>query len=116
MNVIFGGIILIDGFMYGADGSPGRDVRLKCIRYSTGQVMWSQSMEFGTMTAAYNKLLYLTENGILHIIEARPDKYNEMAQGRIFQKRVCWTAPVLSNGRIYARNNPGELICLDMQQ
>jgi hypothetical protein len=26
----------------------------------------------------------------------------------------CWTVPVLANGRIYARNAAGQLVCVDV--
>jgi len=116
MNVIFGGNILLRGYMYGVDGTPGSRAVLKCMNYQTGEVKWRKQLGFGTMTAADNKLLFQHENGTLSIIEATPDGYKELTQSKIFQKRVCWTAPILANGKIYARNNPGQLICMDVSE
>ena len=28
----------------------------------------------------------------------------------------CWTRPVLANGRIYLRNTPGTVICVDVKK
>jgi len=28
---------------------------------------------------------------------------------------LCWTMPVLCDGRLYCRNHPGRLVCLDVR-
>ena len=116
LKVIFGGNVLMNGFMYGVDGTPGSTAKLKCFHYETGEEKWSQALGFGTFNVAANKILFLHENGTLYVIEVNPNRYREIAKGKILEKKVCWTAPILANGRIYARNNPGQLVCIDMSQ
>jgi hypothetical protein len=47
------------------------------------------------------------------IAPASPTGYTELAAGQVLEGK-CWTVPVLANGRIYARNADGELICVDV--
>ena len=46
--------------------------------------------------------------------DATPQEYRELARATVLSGR-CWVMPVLANGRIYARANNGELVCLDVQ-
>ena len=36
-----------------------------------------------------------------------------LARAQVLGKK-CWTAPVLANGRVFIRNTPGDLVCLDV--
>ena len=62
---------------------------------------------------ADGKLIILGERGKLVIAEASPDGFNELSSKQILQGR-CWTVPILANGRIYARNADGHLVCVDV--
>ena len=59
------------------------------------------------------KLIILGEKGTLIIAEASPEGFSELASAKILTGK-CWTTPVLANGRIYARNAAGQLVCLDV--
>ena len=108
--------LLTEGYLYGVNGGPGPRAELKCLKFATGEEQWSQRLGFGDLRAADGKLLFLDEEGTLIVIEIDPSGYREIARGKILQKRVCWTAPVLSDGKIYARNNPGQLVCVDVSR
>ena len=41
--------------------------------------------------------------------------YKVISEAKILSPR-CWSVPVLTNGRIYARNAPGDLVCLDVSK
>jgi outer membrane protein assembly factor BamB len=64
---------------------------------------------------ADGKLIVLGESGKLVIAKASPEKFEELASAQIL-KGKCWTVPVLANGRIYARNAKGDLVCLDVRR
>jgi outer membrane protein assembly factor BamB len=46
------------------------------------------------------------------LIEAAPDGYRELARADIL-KGKCWSTPVLSDGRVYARSTI-EGVCLEV--
>ncbi len=62
---------------------------------------------------ADGKLIVLGERGKLAIVEATPDGYKELSSAEILEGK-CWTSPVLANGRIYARNAAGDLVCVNV--
>ena len=110
--------VLWEGHLYGFSG----DVRvkglgagsLKCMNFETGEVKWSQDgMGTGTLMFADGKLIILSEEGKLVIAEASPEGFKELASAQILTGK-CWSVPVLANGRIYARNTPGKLVCVDV--
>jgi outer membrane protein assembly factor BamB len=70
-------------------------------------------MGTGSLMLANGKLIILSEDGKLVIAEASPDKFKEISSSRILTGK-CWTVPVLANGRIYARNADGRLVCVDV--
>ena len=72
---------------------------------------------------ADGKLIILEADGILHIAEANPSSYKEISRctlpGAIPGKegfKKYWTPPVLCGGRIYCRNNFGNLVCIDVRK
>ncbi|MBN1846827.1 MAG: PQQ-binding-like beta-propeller repeat protein [Sedimentisphaerales bacterium] len=99
--------------LYGFDGQVGGDGVLKCIRFGNGQTAWEhKGLGTGSLIAADGKLIILGESGTLVIAEAAPAGYKPLRQAQVLSGK-CWTAPVLANGRIYARNARGHLVCID---
>ncbi|GAG26138.1 unnamed protein product, partial [marine sediment metagenome] len=52
----------------------------------------------------------LSDRGKLVIAKAQATGFEQLAGKQILRGK-CWTTPVLSGGRIYARNTPGEVVC-----
>ncbi|HIJ70010.1 MAG TPA: PQQ-binding-like beta-propeller repeat protein [Planctomycetes bacterium] len=105
----FNSSILIDGYFYGFDMA-----RLKCLDFNTGEVKWAtKDYGKGSLIAADGKLIILSEKGKLVIAQASPTALKEIASAQIL-KGKCWTTPVLANGRIYARNAAGDMVCVDV--
>jgi outer membrane protein assembly factor BamB len=101
-------------YIYGFDGQVGGGGALTCIDIKTGERKWSQrGLGTGSLMLADGKLIVLGERGKLVIAQASPDGYKELASAQILSGK-CWTYPVLANGRIYARNAAGKLVCVDV--
>ncbi len=110
--------VYYEDHFYGFDGnsSSDRTVTLKCMDRQSGKVRWTQrGLGCGSLMIAAGKLVILSSQGELVIANATPKKYEEIARTRALKGR-CWTVPVLSNGRIYCRNTPGEVVCLDVRE
>ena len=112
----FSSCVLLNGHLYGIDGNtdaPPKDVR--CIEFATGQVLWkSEGLGLGSLMAADGKLIILSDKGELVIAEASPQGFRPQARAQVLGGK-CWTVPVLANGRIYCRNERGDLVCLDVR-
>ncbi|MFM7101074.1 MAG: PQQ-binding-like beta-propeller repeat protein [Verrucomicrobiota bacterium] len=98
------------------DGSGGEASTLKCLDLKTGALKWtSPKAETGVLAAAADgKLLWLTGKGELVVVQANPEKYEEIARAQVTSGKI-WAAPVLANGRLYVRNWKGDLVCVDLR-
>jgi outer membrane protein assembly factor BamB len=86
---------------------------LKCVDISTGAVKWEQA-GFGPGQVIFvdGHVLVLSDAGELVLVKATPDGYQEVARSKVLSGK-CWTTPVLSNGRVYARSTK-EAVCIDL--
>jgi outer membrane protein assembly factor BamB len=62
---------------------------------------------------ADGKLIVLSERGELLVADASPDGFKPVSRAQILGGK-CWSAPVLANGKIYARNAAGDVVCVDV--
>jgi len=103
--------VLWRGYLYGFN-----DTHLSCISWETGEEQWStRDAHKGSLIVAADKLILLSETGKLVVAEASPKGYQPLAQAQILDGR-CWTTPVLSHGRLLARNASGQVVCLDFRE
>ena len=105
-----GGIILLDGMMYGF-GSGG----LICMDFKTGEIAWrNRSVRKGSLCFADGHLYCFGERNLMALVEANPKEYVE--KGRFptpKSDKPSWAHPVVSNGRLYLRDQ-GTLIAYDV--
>jgi len=105
----FNSSVLWQEQLYGFDEST-----LTCLNFATGTARWRQDgLGKGALMLAGDKLIVQSETGNLVIAAAAPAGFKELARAKVLTGR-CWVVPVLANGRLYVRNNSGELVCLDV--
>ena len=110
-----------EGFFYTVPAPNTGQGRLACLEAATGVNRWAQTVvgsagiSYGSVIKAANTLIVLTEAGELVLVETNPLAYTETTKFKILE-RYCWNRPVLSNGRIYARNSSvnSEIVALDV--
>lgn len=101
--------VLWKDHLYGIDES-----QLRCVVFDTGEVKWTDKVSAkGALMMADGKLIVLSENGELLVADATPTGFKPISRVQLFGK-ICWAAPVLANGKIYARNGGGDMVCLDV--
>jgi outer membrane protein assembly factor BamB len=112
---------IVDHYLYGFAGAD-----VFCIDVMTGKQMWQQRVgHHGALSECKGKLIILRGNGVLNIAEAIPSRYSELANINVIEigenhvpqpdQHHCWTAPVLTNGRVFVRSNHGELVCVELR-
>jgi outer membrane protein assembly factor BamB len=85
----------------------------KCVQLGTGEVKWEQAgFGPGHVILAGDKLLVLSDAGDLVVVAPSPSGYRELARANVLEGK-CWTTPVLSNGRVYARSTR-QAVCLEI--
>jgi outer membrane protein assembly factor BamB len=104
--------VLWQGYLYGPNDNGNN---LTCMERSTGNIIWThRGIGNGSVMLADGKLIVLSDDGELCIVEASPEGYRELDKSRILTGR-CWTVPILANGKIYARNAAGTVVCVELQ-
>ncbi len=117
MSNHMGNSVLIDGYLYGFDGTAhrGRPVEFTCIDAANGEKIWHfEDLKYGSVIGAGKDLIVLTEAGELLIGAASPKGFEPRMRAVILPGR-CWTPPVFANGKIYARNAAGKLVVVPIR-
>ena len=104
----FSSAVLHDGHIYGFDNAT-----LKAIAVEDSKLAWAKrGMGKGSLILADGHLLVLSDRGRLALVEASPGGFKEKGSVQALEGR-CWTAPSLSNGRLYVRNHE-EMVAYDL--
>ena len=104
--------LLIGDYLYGFSDSI-----LLAMKFDTGQVAWrDRSVGKGSMVFADDRMYLYSEQGVVGLAEASPTGYKE--HGR-FQIRTggapTWSHPIVSNGRLFIRDQDN-IYAFDVRQ
>lgn len=102
-----GGMVLLDGYVYGSNGDM-----LSCVELKTGQPTWRQRSMKGSVVYADGKFIFRNEQGPVVMLAANPRDYKEL--GRFDQpdrsSRPAWSHPVIADGKLYLRDMDNLLV------
>jgi outer membrane protein assembly factor BamB len=97
-----GGVILHNGFLYGAgDNSRG----WFCLDFMTGKQFWKTEGK-GSITYADGMLYLLDERGSMKLVKAVPDKFELAGEFKVPKggEGMYWAHPVVCQGTLYIRH------------
>lgn len=108
-----------NGYLYGSSGYHAPEAELRCVEWKTGRVVWSEpDMGRSSLLLVDGTFVCLSEDGILRLIRATPEKYDELAEwtptvadGSPLLSYPAWAAPALSHGLLYVQG-ADRLVCL----
>lgn len=111
-----GGVVLDDGYLYGANGGNGGGY-LACLEFKTLKVQWTErKAPKASIALADGRLYYRLEDGPMLLIEPSPKGYIE--RGRFDQpdrsQSMAWAHPVIANGKLYLLDQDN-LFCYDVR-
>lgn len=88
-----------NGYIFGYSNAAFR-----CISAKNGEIKWTKrGLGKGTVILVNDKLLVLSDKGVLKLVEANPDVYSELGSFQALTGK-SWTAPSVANGNVYLRN------------
>ncbi len=111
-----GGIVLVDGHVYGGSGqNNGIPV---CLDFQTGKIAWKDKAP-GKKSAAVlyadGQLYFRYEDGLMALVDATPEQFRLKGT---FKPAVingpAWPYPVIHDGKLYLRAND-VLMCYDVR-
>jgi outer membrane protein assembly factor BamB len=92
------------------------DKQLVCMD-TAGTIIWTSGSENTYGLGPYiiaNELIYiLDDDGVLSLIEATPNRFNQLAQTKVLEGHESWGPPALVAGRLLARDLT-TMVCLDV--
>ena len=97
-----GGVILLDGYLYGY-GSRG----WSCLDFQTGKATYTErGLGKGSLTCADGMLYILNEQGEVGLVEATPQGHEVISRFNIPEggEGPTWAHPVVCGGRLYVRH------------
>lgn len=97
--------VVKDGHLYGMFGFKkyGKGP-LKCVDVRTGETAWSvDGFGPGNCILVGEDLVALSDKGEIVLIEARSDRYTELARADVLRGK-CWSTPAFAAGQLYVRS------------
>jgi hypothetical protein len=106
--------VFLNGAVFGIDGNTGGG-NLVCLDPQTGERLWEEkSVKGGSLVAVGGRLVVLSEKGELVVAEADGRGFRALSRQSLFSRRA-WAQVTISDGRLFARDNLGMLVCLDLR-
>jgi outer membrane protein assembly factor BamB len=110
-----------EGYLYGSSGYHAPEAELRCVNWKTGDVKWSEpDMGRSSLLLVEDTLVCLSEDGVLRLVRATPEKYDELAEweptaadGALLLSYPAWAAPALADGLLYIQGKD-RLLCLKL--
>ena len=114
-----GGVVMLDGYIYGDSGDKGMPF---CANMMTGDIEWKKrgsGKGSAAFTAADGHLYVLYQNSTVELVRADPKGYERVGSFKLDghdadDVRPSWAHPVIVNGRLYVRQDD-RIFCFDVR-
>ncbi len=113
-----GGMIMLGDYLYAGHGhNAGAPT---CLEWKTGKIAWRHNRGPGSGSAAVayadGNLYFRFQDGVMALIGATPDEYQEKGQFKIPDvDQPSWSHPVIAGGKLYLREQDA-LLCYDLKK
>ena len=104
-----GGVILLDGYLYGQADGDHRDRHWACLDWKTGKTLWGAKVlagRSGTLTYADGMLYVLSDTATVALVPPSPEGFEIVSRFDLPKggKGNTWAHPVVCGGRLYIRH------------
>ncbi len=113
LDVHIGGVVLVDGYIYGANWLSNSKGNWVCLEWKTGKVMYEEKwMNKGSIIFADGLLYCYTEKkGEVGLVRPTPDKFSLVSHFKIpLGSGQRWAHPAISDGRLYIRRGEALMV------
>lgn len=119
LDVHHGGVVLVDGYIYGANWLNNANGNWCCIDWNTGEKMWEEAWNCkGSIISAEGMLyIYDEKKGNVGLLKANPEKFELVSSFQITQGEngPFWAHPIIHNGILYLRHE-NALMAYDIKE
>jgi outer membrane protein assembly factor BamB len=103
-----GGVVLVNGYIYGSNWVTNSNGDWCCIEWKTGKKMWQEHWNCkGSIISAEGMLyIYDEKQGNVGLLKANPEKFDLVSSFKVTQGNSgpFWAHPVIHNGVLYIRH------------
>lgn len=113
MDVHHGGVVEVDGYIYGSNYLNIRNGNWICLDWESGEVMYDQEWQAkGQVITADGKLIcYEEKRGNIALVKVTPDGFRPLSEFRVEQGNgPHWSHPSLYQGRLCLRHGKSLLV------
>ena len=113
LDVHHGGVVEIDGYIYGSNWIDNRHGDWTCLNWETGEVMFSTEWESkGSIISADGKLYcYEEKNGRIGLVPVNPEKFEVVSSFEVpYGNGPHWSHPVIDKGKLFIRHGTAIMV------
>jgi outer membrane protein assembly factor BamB len=103
-----GGVVLVDGYIYGSNWINNNNGNWCCIDWKTGKKMWEEHWKTKGSIISAEGMLYLYEekNGNVGLLKVNPEKFELVSSFKVTKGNAgpFWAHPVIHDGILYIRH------------
>jgi outer membrane protein assembly factor BamB len=118
LDVHHGGVVLLDGYIYGSNWISNGDGNWCCIEWTTGKKMWEEHWKNKGSIIAADGLLYIYDerSGFVGLLRPNPEKFERISNFKIkMGSGPYWAHPVINNGVMFIRHGEA-LMAFDIKE
>ncbi len=108
-----GGVVIVDGYIYGANWKSNRDGNWVCLDWDSGKVMYEEEWICkGSITYADGMLYcYEEKEGTVALVKASPEGFDIVSSFEVSKGTgKHWAHPVVCDGRLYIRHGDALMV------
>ena len=107
LDVHHGGVVLLNGYIYGSNWLSNSDGNWCCIEWNTGKKMYEEHWKCKGSIISADGLLYIYDErtGFVGLLKANPEKFDLISSFKISKgSGPYWAHPVIYAGKLYIRH------------
>ncbi|MBN2088260.1 PQQ-like beta-propeller repeat protein, partial [candidate division KSB1 bacterium] len=108
-----GGVVLVDGYLYGSNWLSNRKGNWVCLEWATGKVMYEQEWHNKGPIIYADGMLYCYDekDGNFALVRPHPQKFEVVSSFKVpFGSGPHWAHPVISDKRLYIRHGDALMV------
>ena len=113
LDVHHGGVVLVNGFIYGSNWLSNNDGNWCCIDWNTGAKKWENHWKCKGSIISAEGLLYIYDerSGYVGLVRADPEKFDLISSFKISKgSGPFWAHPVIHYGKLYIRHGKALMV------
>jgi outer membrane protein assembly factor BamB len=107
LDVHHGGVVLVNGYIYGSNWLSNTDGNWCCIDWNTGKKMYEEHWKCkGSIISAEGMLyIYDEKSGNVGLVKVNPAKFDLISSFKVTEgSGPYWSHPVIHHGKLYLRH------------